>query len=130
DGASCDHDGYLDPGESGTLRVTVLNAGPVAAEAVVVTATASIPGVQLGAPIQLGTMPPFTSADLTFPVKVLASAPPNTSGVFTVRVAAQGGCERGPVTVALPTTIGVDEAAAVSRVDHVETTITPWTPTG
>ena len=42
-------------------------------------------------------MPPFTSADLTFPVKVLASAPPNASGVFTVRVAAQGGCERGPV---------------------------------
>lgn len=130
DGASCDHDGYLDPGESGTLRATVVNAGPVAAEAVVATATTSIPGVQLGAPIQLGTMPPFTSADLTFPVKVLASAPPNTSGVFTVRVAAQGGCERGPVTVALPTTIGVDEAAAVSRVDHVETTITPWTPTG
>jgi hypothetical protein len=128
--ASCDHDGYLDPGETGTLRLTVLNAGPVAAEEVAVTATASIPGVQLGAPIRLGTMAPFTSADLTFPIKILASAPPNTAAGFTVRIAAQGGCERTPTTVTLPAVIGVDEAAAVSRVDHVETTITPWTPTG
>jgi hypothetical protein len=130
DTASCDHDGYLDPGETGTLRLTVLNAGAVAAEEVTVTATASIAGIQVGAPIPLGIMPPFTSADLAFPVRILASAPPNTRVVFTVRIAAQGGCERTPITIALPAVIGVDEAAAVSRVDHVETAITPWTPTG
>src|SRR6185295_15469512 len=41
DGVSCDHDGYLDPGESGTIRVTVVNAGVVAGEEVSVTATSS-----------------------------------------------------------------------------------------
>ncbi|HMG56463.1 MAG TPA: M36 family metallopeptidase, partial [Kofleriaceae bacterium] len=130
DAASCDHDGYLDPGETGTLRLTVLNAGPVAAEDVAVTATASIPGIQLGAPIPLGTMPPFTSADLEFPVAILASTPPDTPAVFTVSIAARGGCDRTPTTITLPAVIGVDEVAAVSRVDHVETTITPWTPSG
>jgi len=130
DVASCDHDGFLDPGETGAVHLTVLNAGPLAAEEVAVTATASIPGLQLGAPIPLGTMPPFTSADLRFPVKVLSSVPPNTPVVFTVRIAAQGGCERTPTIITLPILIGVDEVAAVSRIDHVETSITPWTPTG
>ncbi|HSR99417.1 MAG TPA: M36 family metallopeptidase, partial [Kofleriaceae bacterium] len=130
DGASCDHDGFLDPGETGTLRLTVVNAGPVAAEEVAVTATASIPGIQVGRPVPLGTMLPFTSVDLVFPVKILASVAPDTSAQFTVRIAAQGGCERTPTTISVSAAIGVDETAAVSRVDHVETAITPWTPTG
>ena len=39
DGISCDHDGILDPGESGRLRVTVANTGLFAADDVNVTAT-------------------------------------------------------------------------------------------
>ncbi|HET7504412.1 MAG TPA: M36 family metallopeptidase, partial [Kofleriaceae bacterium] len=130
DRASCDHDGVLDPGESGTLRVTVANGGPVAAEDAVVTATASIPGVQLGAPIRLGTLLPFTSTDLSFPVSLARSVPPATRVELTVRIAAQGGCERNPISITLPALTGVDEVAEVSRVDHVETTTTPWTATG
>ncbi|MEO7733266.1 MAG: M36 family metallopeptidase, partial [Kofleriaceae bacterium] len=130
DVASCDHDGHLDAGETGTVHLTVLNAGPVAAEEVVVTTTASVPGVQLGAPIALGILPPFTSADVSFPVTILASVPPNTPVVFTVQVAAQGACGPGPIVRTLPVVLGVDEVAAVSRIDQVETTITPWTLTG
>jgi len=68
DGVSCDHDGYLDPGESGTIRVTVVNAGVVAGEDVSVTATSSSSGVKLGAPIKVGFLQPFTSVDLNIPV--------------------------------------------------------------
>ena len=130
DVASCDHDGILDPGESGAVHVTVLNAGPVAAEDVVVTTTASVAGIQLGAPIALGTLPPFTSVDLAVPVTILASVPPSTPAVLTVRVAAQGACGPSPTLATLPVLLGVDELTAVSRVDHVETPSTPWTPTG
>jgi hypothetical protein len=58
DGASCDRDGYLDPGESGTLRVTVANSGVVAAEGVAVRATTTSPGT----PSFHGFGPPFPIA--------------------------------------------------------------------
>jgi hypothetical protein len=40
-------------------------------------------------------MTPFTSADLAFPVKVLASAPPNTPAPCSPSASRpRGGCER------------------------------------
>src|SRR6185295_18657606 len=53
DVVSIDHDGVLDPGESGLLRLTIANGGVVAAEEVVVSATSTNVGVKIGKPIQL-----------------------------------------------------------------------------
>ncbi|HMG24260.1 MAG TPA: M36 family metallopeptidase, partial [Kofleriaceae bacterium] len=72
DGASCDHDGYLDPGESGLLRVTVANTGILTAEGVVVSATTTTPGVILGKPIALGDLVARSSVDLAIPVVLAA----------------------------------------------------------
>jgi hypothetical protein len=128
DGISCDRDGYLDPGESGVLHVTVANGGIVAAEAVSVTASASSSSVRIGAPIRIPAMAPFTSVDLQFPVTLLASAPANTRVTFSVRPAGQFTCETTPV--ALDVLTGVDEVAAASKIDTVETRQTPWLLTG
>jgi hypothetical protein len=111
DVVSNDHDGTLDPGESGLLRLTVVNAGPVAAEEMNVTATTMNVGVTIGAPIHIPLLQPFSSMDLTIPVKLLASAPPNTDLTITVRVTAEQTCDRNGVTVVLTTPHGATGVA-------------------
>ncbi|HSR98598.1 MAG TPA: M36 family metallopeptidase, partial [Kofleriaceae bacterium] len=105
DGASCDHDGYLDPGESGTLRVTIANSGPVAAEAVTITATTMNTGVKLGAPVHIPLLAPFSSADLAIPVKLLPTAPVGGNLVITVKAIGQQTCDRAGVSAVLTTPI-------------------------
>jgi hypothetical protein len=129
DGVSCDHDGYLDPGESGSLRATLTNGGPVAAEDITVTAAASVSGLSFGT-LHIALIPPFSRVDVTLPVTALASAPRSTTVTVTVQAHSLGGCDRQPVSGALNAVIGVDESAAVSRVDQVETVFTPWARTG
>jgi large repetitive protein len=101
DGAASDRDGVLEPGESGLLRVTVANGGPLAGEDVRVTATTTNAGVRIGAPITLPELRPFASVDLTIPVSLLASAPPNTTLTITLRVVGEQTCARDGVTVVL-----------------------------
>ncbi|HMG52193.1 MAG TPA: M36 family metallopeptidase [Kofleriaceae bacterium] len=130
DGISCDHDGILDPGESGQLRVTVANNGLFAADEVNVTATTTAPGVRIGAPVQVPTVGPHSSLELSIPVTLLPTAPRNTPVTFTLHVAGFNLCAKGGIDVSLTVPTGIDEVANASRIDRVETTITPWTKTG
>jgi hypothetical protein len=113
DVVSKDHDGTLDPGESGLLRLTVVNAGAVAAEELTVTATTMNAGVKIGAPIHVPLLQPFTSDDLTIPVELLASAPPNTNLTITVHVTANLTCDPNGVTVVLTTPPGLGGVTAL-----------------
>jgi hypothetical protein len=130
DGASCDHDGYLDPGESGTLRVTLANSGVVAAEGVAVQATTTTPGVTLGAPIALAGVAPLTHVELAIPVTLSPSAPVGATLDVALHVTGDAGCNTRALRVELHTPIGVDEQAAVATTDNLETSIVAWTPTG
>ena len=130
DGVSCDHDGYLDPGESGTLRVTIANTGVLASENVRITATTSTGGVTLGPPVRLDAVQPFTSVDLQIPVSLTLTAPRNTALTITLSLVGDDTCDKTGVSVGVTQLIGVDEVAASSKVDHVETVQTPWTLTG
>jgi len=130
DGVSCDHDGFLDPGESGTLHVSMVNAGIVDAEQVTITATTANTGVRLGAAIHLPSVSPFSTLDLAIPVTLLPTAPRNAPITITVRLAGDGTCNPGGVTAGLTLTTGIDELAAAAKIDTVEATQSPWTPTG
>ena len=131
DGISCDHDGILDPGESGVLHLTVANGGIVDAEAVTITATSASPSVRLGAPIRIPTLHPFQSVDLAIPVTLLASAPRNTNVTIDVRLAGDSTCSRTGAIVSLTVLTGIDEAATGSTSDGFEARHgTPWTLTG
>ncbi|HZJ64253.1 MAG TPA: hypothetical protein VFD36_12095, partial [Kofleriaceae bacterium] len=125
-----DHDGILDPGESGRLRVTVANTGLFSADEVNVTATTTAPGVVVGAPVHLTTVAPHTSLQLSIPVTLLPSAPRNTPVTITLHVTGLNLCARSGIDVSLTVPTGIDELANAAKVDHVETTITPWTRTG
>jgi hypothetical protein len=116
DVVSIDHDGVLDPGESGLLRITLANGGAVAAEEVTVTATTMNAGVKIGAPLHLPLLAPFASVDVAIPVSLLASAPPNTPLTITIHVNGDFTCTRDGVTVVLTTPSGIS-AATTSMMD-------------
>jgi hypothetical protein len=130
DGISCDHDGYLDPGESGTLHVTVANNGILAAENVVITASTTATGVRIGAPIKMAALQPFSSSQLSIPVTLLPTAPRNTVITIKVHVAGDDTCDKAGVDGTITLRTGVDDVANASNIDHADTKISPWTPTG
>jgi hypothetical protein len=130
DGISCDHDGYLDPGESGTLHVTLANNGILAAENVSVTASTTTIGFKFGAPIKIAALQPFTSSSLSIPVTVLPAAPRNTLATIKVHVAGDNTCDKTGIDTTLTLRIGVDEVPTSSATDHAETQLSVWSPTG
>ncbi|TMQ28677.1 MAG: peptidase, partial [Deltaproteobacteria bacterium] len=130
DGVSCDHDGYLDPGETGMLRVTLANTGFIAARGVVVTATTTTPGVILGPRIELGDLTARTQAELAIPVQVTSSAPLNATLDVALHVDSDAGCSTGSLAVTLHVPIAADERPAIATADHIETQLTAWTPAG
>jgi hypothetical protein len=130
DGVSCDQDGILDPGESGTIHITVANSGVIAAEGVTVTATTTTPGVTLGRRIEVGDVAALSHVDLSIPIRLAATAPVNTTLNLTVTVQGDAGCNTSNIAINLSRPMGVDEQAAVSASDDLETRIVAWTPTG
>jgi hypothetical protein len=126
DGVSCDRDGHLDPGETGTLSVVVGNAGPVATGPVTVTATPTLAGVTI-APVTVPALAPFTRVTVALRVVAGPTVVPGPLAVSLV-VRADGAC--GPVTGALAVRVGVDEEPAASRRDDVEAVATAWQVTG
>jgi hypothetical protein len=130
DSASCDHDGYLDPGEKGNLKLIVANDGILAAEDVTITATTSAPGIVIGPAVRMSLLQPFSQSSIAIPVKVLPSAPKNTNVTINVVVKGEYTCDDNGVTVALTVRTGADEVQDSSTTDHVETAVTPWTATG
>jgi hypothetical protein len=130
DGISCDRDGYLDPGESGTLRLRLANNGVLAAEDVVVTATTTNAGVRVGAPLRLNLVQPFTASDLAIPVTVLQNAPRNTLVTINVHIAGEFVCEKDGINLSLTIRTGADDEPNASATDDAETKLLAWTPTG
>jgi large repetitive protein len=130
DGLSCDRDGFLDPGETGTIRLRIANSGILDAEGVTVTATSTTQGVTVGNRINVGTLTALSQADLTIPIRLAANAPLNSTLNLTVRVESDAGCDTDLLTITLNDRIGVDEADAVAKTDDLETKILAWTPAG
>jgi hypothetical protein len=130
DGVSCDHDGYLDPGESGVLHLRVANTGILAAENVSVTASTTSTGVRIGAPVRIAALQPFTSSDLAIPVTLLPAAPRNTNITINIRVTGDSTCDKAGIIVPLTILTGVDDQPAASKIDHADTKLSVWTPTG
>ncbi|HEX3480155.1 MAG TPA: M36 family metallopeptidase [Kofleriaceae bacterium] len=130
DSASCDHDGYLDPGESGTLRITLANSGVIGAENTTVTATTTTPGITLGKPVVIGTVAPLSQVDVAIPIKMALTAPTNADLAINVKVDSDAGCGTAHIAIPFHQRMGVDEAAAVATTDGLETKLFAWTPAG
>jgi Zn-dependent metalloprotease len=130
DGASCDHDGILDPGESGTIHITVANSGVLSAENVKIKAKSNTPGVKVGKTVKVGLLQPFSSADLAIPVTIGKDAAVDSNLDITVTVTGDAGCDTNNLALNIHQRMGIDEAENVETTDHVETSVTPWQRTG
>ena len=96
----------------------------------IVTASTTDTGIQIGAPIQIAALQPFTSAQLSIPVTVLATAPPNTIITIALHATGSNTCERSGIDATISLKTGVDDLPNSSNVDLAETAATPWTATG
>ncbi|HMG20916.1 MAG TPA: M36 family metallopeptidase, partial [Kofleriaceae bacterium] len=115
DGPAGDHDGILDPGESGHLLVTLANTSFLAAENVTVTATSASTGVKLGPAIKMATLPRFSSSNLTIPISLAATAPVNTTITINVHVGGDGTCDKAGIDVSLSVLTGSNPMMVTSR---------------
>jgi hypothetical protein len=116
DGTPSNHNGVLEPGEAGFLRLSLANNGIVAAENVTVTATTSTTGIKLGAPLKIAAQQPFSSSTLTIPVTLLATAPHNTTVTINVHVGGDFTCNRNGIdtSVAIVTGFAPTDGSSVA----------------
>jgi len=123
---SCDDDGYLDNGETGTLRVRVRNAGSTSLTAGSVTVSSSTPGVSFpgGNVFSLPNSTPFTTVELSVPVD-LSGASANAVATFSVSVDDPGLLQPGPRVAALTDYVQSDEGTGTT--DDVEAHNSAWT---
>ena len=115
DGPRGDHDGILDPGESGTLRLTLANNGIIAAENVMVTATSTAAGVKFGAPLTIAAQPRFSSSTVSIPISLAATSPTNTTITINVHVAGQFTCDRNGIDATLTVLTGANPTMVTAR---------------
>ncbi|HVE81553.1 MAG TPA: M36 family metallopeptidase [Myxococcales bacterium] len=130
-GRSCDRDGVLDADERGKVSFTVTNAGSVATSGA---------GIQLGSPssaisfpsgssVVLGTIAPHTSVEVSVDVELDASAPALGAVNIDATVSEPTACTASRTVTSVFRT-NFDERAAQSAADDVESSLTPWTPSG
>ncbi len=131
DAARCEPDGVLDGGETGALRLTVRNAGPVKMVGATITLTSSLPGVTFphGAQVIVPDVAPFASVTMVLPVAVDDTVATGASLTLGIDAAHPDSCDP-LVQTRLLARLNHDEAPAVSTRDDVETVATVWNPTG
>jgi hypothetical protein len=128
---SCDDDGYLDPHETGTVTVALVNASPTTVGVATVTVTSGAAGVSFpaGASADTGAIAPFATSTVSIPIALDASALPKASLDLSVTVEAEGACQAVATITTTPLGV-VDEIPASSAEDDFEASQSPWTPTG
>jgi hypothetical protein len=98
--------GTVVPGGSGLLRVTLVNSGAVAAEAIHVAVSTTTAGVKLGAPLDIPLLQPFSSVDIVVPVSLAASVPTGAPLAISIRITGEQTCSRDGLTIAFTGTAG------------------------
>lgn len=128
---SCDKDGVLDNGETGTLTIQIRNDGIGTLTQTTGTITASIEGVSFpaGNKISFGPLKPYEVAKTTVQVK-LDKAEPMQAFDVTVNMTDPTLAQLRPITATVSTTANLDYKPEASASDDVEAPKTVWTVGG
>jgi hypothetical protein len=128
---SCDGDGVIDAGETATLLITVMNAGPLELTDTTVSVDTALSGLTFpsGRSVRIARIAPFTSRQVSIPLGLAASFSGIGQLELTVTVANDESCQP-TLTHTVRTIVNADDAPGTSRVDTVEGFSTAWTPTG
>jgi hypothetical protein len=127
---TCDGDGTIDAGETGTLRVEVKNSGTSALVGASISVVSPTPGI---------TFPQGSSATVDVPAFGIVEVPIQVAldplqlgkqlATFDVTAQAPSGCVTN-ATLTAGQTVDADEVLASSAQDDVEAPTSAWTPQG
>jgi len=126
---SCDHDGYLDTGETGQLTIDVRNAGWVALKDTKVSVSTTDPSISFGNGGEgtVESLDLYGTAKVTIPITVLGSAP--SAAVLPLHLMVSNSAAfTGTVTSTLQAAFNLDDQAGSSATDNVEAASSPWVP--
>jgi hypothetical protein len=131
---SCDHDGFVDAGERGTIVVPVMNAGPI--DMLNTTVTVQIVSPTTGVSFTHGgsdgilRIAPFSTKEARIAFEVDRAF--TSIGQLTLKVSVSNdeSCEPLVARDSVHAWINVDDVPNSSNVDTVESPSTPWTAAG
>ncbi len=129
DGVSCDHDGLLDSGETGTVTVRIDNQGMGSLTGATLTLSSALAGVDFpsGATVNVPTLASFARIEVQVPVRLATSV--TGAKVLTVSALLDSTSVCSPsAMVRRSWHANVDEAPASSATDDVEASTTTWSP--
>lgn len=129
---SCDNDGVIDDGETGSITIPIANSGGGPLQNVTVLVTTTTPGVTLtDASTTIATVAPGATVMATAKVSLDDSATGPIEASFTATLMADNQCEAAAVTVTAPIRMNTDDVPNSSATDTFDTAATVWTqPTG
>jgi hypothetical protein len=131
DALSCDHDGILDDGEVGTIKVTVRNSGTGLLLDAKLKLSSKSPGVIFpdGDTATFPVLKPFATATVKAHVQIHGAKPIEPIAI-DVEVTDPSFPAGRVGRTAIPTRYEADEAPNSATIDHVDTKGTAWTATG
>jgi hypothetical protein len=128
---SCDQDGILDADEAGHVTVTVANAGPAPMTSTTLTLSTQTTGITFpsGAQVMIPQLAPFTSTQVLVDVAMDKSVTQAETFNLALQAANADACTT-TVQRMVAQAVNVDDVAAVSATDTVESNHPAWTATG
>ena len=126
---SCDDDGVVDVGETGTIRVLVTNTGVFDLPQGSTVEVLDAPGNFVfpdGPVVGVGSLAVFEAVEVAIKVEIDPGQVDKSFESFTVRLTTPDGCTAFSEAAAA-FEINADLAVDSSTVDDVETTVTAWT---
>ncbi len=125
---SCDGDGVIDGGESGTISIELFNNGveelPAGAKVEIISPTPSLTFPE-GNQVTLPAVPRLDKYDLSLPVAATAGLTDDEHVNLTVRLTTPGGCAEVR-DLKLPIVLHGDIYPESSAIDDVEVPDSPW----
>ena len=127
---TCDHDGVLDPGESGVFTISVLNNGSTRTEAVTGTVVSNSPALTVlnGGQVQFPAADPRQTVTGTVQVAIKGKLTAVTEASFGIQFSAPG-LPDGGSSSELSVTVAYDDRLRGSATDNAEYPVTNWTTT-
>ncbi|HEU4409000.1 MAG TPA: M36 family metallopeptidase, partial [Polyangiaceae bacterium] len=125
---SCDGDGVVDADETGQLAIRIDNTGMAEVDAAAVTVTTTTPGVTFanGGAATSAAIDPYGTLTVRVDATLAADVGAQAEIAFTVK-AESGSSFTAAIDASLLRRTNYDEAEAKSKLDTVETELTPWT---
>ncbi|WP_394849507.1 M36 family metallopeptidase [Pendulispora brunnea] len=125
-GTSCDHDGILDSGESGSIKVTVRNTGFSALAGTKVSVTTTAEGITIGDEGTVESIDALGDATLSIPIRAAAGQTARGHIPLSITLKNDAAVVNKTVTGTVDLNYNYDDVEKSSTTDDAESTKVAW----